>query len=158
MAGWEGRSGGHTRRERGAAAVEAGILVSVLLMPLVLGILQWGDYFWKAQRVDALAPAVPEGWVAGTFTCQGLKDAVASSVVDVVTGLDAGLPVIDEDEVAVTVVDILPEVGVVVQVHVAIEYDDGGLASSVPLPDGGALVTDFTQRLDDVTITDQVCR
>jgi hypothetical protein len=33
----------------------------------------------------------------------------------------------------------------------------GGLASLIPLPGGGSIVTDFSQRLEDVTVTDVVC-
>lgn len=168
MADWEGRSGGTTRAvraggarhrsndERGIAAIEAAILVSILLVPLILGIIQWGDYFWKAQKVDTLAPAVPEGQVAGVFTCEGLQDVVTAAVVDVVAGLDPDLPVVVPEDVVVTVLEVLPEVGVVVQIHLEVVVD--GLSSLVPLPNGGAIITDFTQRFDDVTLSDQVCR
>jgi len=67
-------------RERGAAAVEAALICSALLIPLLLGVITWGDYFFRAQRVDTLAPGVPVGGVAGEFTCQGLKDTVAATV------------------------------------------------------------------------------
>jgi len=52
-------------RERGAAAVEAALVCSALLIPLLLGVITWGDYFFRAQRVDTLAPGVPVGGVAG---------------------------------------------------------------------------------------------
>lgn len=145
-----------TLREHGAAAVETALVVSVLLVPLFLGIVSWGDYFFRAQRVDTLAPGVPVGGVAGSFTCQGLKDRVASTVVDVVGDLDASLAGIDVSDVTVTVVEVLPEVGVIVDIHIETPLV-GGLASLIPLPGGGAIVTDFSQRLQDVTITDVMC-
>jgi Flp pilus assembly protein TadG len=40
------------RTERGAAAVEAG-LVSTILMPLMVGVLVYGNYFWHAQNALA---------------------------------------------------------------------------------------------------------
>jgi Flp pilus assembly protein TadG len=36
------------RAERGAAAVEAG-LVSTILMPLMVGVLVYGNYFWQPR-------------------------------------------------------------------------------------------------------------
>lgn len=105
------------RHERGAAAVEAVLVFSVLLVPLFLGIVTWGDYFWRAQRVDTLAPGVPVGGVAGEFSCQGLKDTVASSVAHAVTQLDVGLGGLDVSDVTVTVVEVLPDVGVTVDIH-----------------------------------------
>lgn len=145
------------RHERGAAAVEAVLVFSVLLVPLFLGIVTWGDYFWRAQRVDTLAPGVPVGGVAGEFSCQGLKDTVASSVAHAVTQLDVGLGGLDVSDVTVTVVEVLPDVGVTVDIHIETTLT-GGLASLIPLPGGGAIVTDFSQRLQDVTVTDVMCR
>ena len=142
--------------EKGAAAVEAALVSSVLLVPLLLGVVTWGDYFFRAQRVDTLAPGVPVGGVAGEFTWQGLKDRVASTVVDVVGDLDASLVGIDVSDVTVSVVEVLPDVGVVVDIHIETPLV-GGLASLIPLPGGGSIVTDFSQRLEDVTVTDVVC-
>lgn len=137
--------------------MEAALVVSVLLFPLLLGVLAWGDYFWRAQRVDTLAPAIPVGNVAGTFSCQALQDEVAASVVSVVNGLDPEIGAIDLSEVVVTLLEVSPEVGVTVQIHIEVGVVSG-LNSLIPLPGGGGLVTDFTQRLDDVRLTDQVCR
>ena len=41
----------HPRPDRGAAAVEGALLISFLLIPLLMGVLTYGDYFWRAQRV-----------------------------------------------------------------------------------------------------------
>ena len=92
--------------ERGAAAVEAALVCSALLIPLLLGVITWGDYFFRAQRVDTLAPGVPVGGVAGEFTCQGLKDTVAATVVGVVQDLDPSLAGIAVEDVTISVVEI----------------------------------------------------
>ncbi|MBA8804113.1 hypothetical protein FB382_002404 [Nocardioides ginsengisegetis] len=136
--------------------MEAGLVVSLLLAPLLVGIIQWGDYFWRAQSVDTLAPAVPTGAVAGTFTCEGLKSAVAAQVASVVNGLNPSGSPMTAAAVLVTVTEVLPSVGVTVDIHV--EAPTSGLASLIPLPGGGALVTDFSQRLSDVTVSSAVCR
>ena len=148
---------GRKRTQRGAAAVEAGIVVSFVLVPLLLGVLTWGDFFWRAQRVDTLAPAVPEGQVFGTMTCQGLKDTVKLAVLNVVDGLNPDLEELDVNDITVTVLELLPDVGVTVEIHIEVPAS-GGLASLVPLPGGGALVTDFTQQLNDVRVSDVTCR
>ena len=142
--------------EHGAAAVETGLVVSVILIPLILGVLQWGDYFWKAQQVDTVTPGVPVGELAAAFTCQGLKDQVATTVAAVVSSLDGSLA-IDASDITVTVIEVLPDVGVTVQVHIEVPATNG-LADLIPLPEGGAIVTDFTQRLDDVKVSDLTCR
>ncbi len=151
--------GTHTRRrttDAGAVAVEAALAMTFILMPLLLGMLQLGDYFWDAQRVDAVTPGVPTGGVAGEFTCDELKDAVAASVVSTIEGLDLDLDPVEVDDVAVSVVEVLPDVGATVQIHIELDTR-GGLASLIPLPSGGSLVTDFTQRLNDVVVTTAGC-
>lgn len=145
------------RGARGASAVEAALVISLLLFPLLMGVLAWGDYFWRAQRIDTLAPAVPEGDVAGTFSCRALQDEVASTVVSVVNGLHPEIGDIDLSEVVVTLLEVSPDVGVTVAIHIEVGAVNG-LASLIPLPGGGGLVTDFTQRLDDVRLSDQACR
>lgn len=144
------------RGERGASAVEAAFVIPLLLFPLVFGVIQLGSYFWRAQEVDTLAPPVRTGAIAGDFSCTALKDLVANEVVSAVNGLDPEMGDIDVSQVTVTVVEILPDVGVTVEVH--IEANTGGLADLIPLPTGGSLVTDFSQRLSDVRITDVTCR
>lgn len=145
------------RPERGAAAVEAGLVVSVLLVPLVVGVLQWGDYFWRAQRVNSMTPPIAAGAIAGTFTCTGLKTAVASEVATTVTALNADLGTISASDVTVTVLEMLPDVGVIVQISVRSDAPTG-LSSLVPLPNDGAMVVEFVQRLNDVKVSDAICR
>ncbi|NYG56385.1 hypothetical protein BJ989_002689 [Nocardioides perillae] len=143
------------REQRGAVAVEAGLVSAVLLLPLLLGTLQLGQYLWGAQRIDAVTPGVPVGLVVGVFTCDALEAEVAAAVAATVVDLGLGVD-LDADDVEVQVVDVDPVVGATVQVHLEVPTT-GGLASLLPLPGGGALVTDFSQRLDDVTLSEGSC-
>lgn len=151
------RPRGRQRAERGAAAVEGALVLSFIVLPLLIGVIHFGTYFWGAQRVDAVTPGLPVGSIAGDYGCQQLKDAVAATVVDVVQGLDPSLIGVELSDVTVTVVEILPDVGVDVQVRVETGVA-GGLADLFPLPGGGNLVTEFTQRLTDVRLDTTVCR
>ncbi len=155
------------RSERGAASVEAAITVTTILAPLLIGALFWGNWFWQAQRVDPLASGVPLDGIVGTFSCEQLVDAVKTTVVsnlnsnpvvvqasDPVTGDPLQLDVTD---VAVEVVKVLPTVGAYVSVSVSLPAVDN-LAGLVPLPDGGALVSEATYRLNNVVVTSESCR
>lgn len=145
------------RSERGAVAVEGGLVMGFVLLPLLLGMLQLGQFFWDAQRVDAVTPTVPEGVVVGTLTCAALEAQVADGVLDAVRTLAPDLAgSLDPQDVDVVVVTVLPEVGVTVRVHLVVPATSG-LASLFPLPGGGALITDFTQHLDDVALSTASC-
>lgn len=151
----------HARREdapqRGAVAVEAALVLSFFVIPLLLGVLAWGEYFWRAQKIDTHAPRIPAGMLLGTFSCAGLVSEVQTTVAGIVTDLDPSSPVSPSD-VAVEVVEQLPDVGVVVRISVRSSVVSS-VTSLIPLPDGGSVVTDFTQRLDDVVISPtEVCR
>jgi len=133
--------------------VEAG-LVTTVLMPLLLGVLLFGNYLWQAQKVDAYAVRIPAGAVQGSgLTCNELVDRVKATVVDSVNGLGDVAP-IDLSDVTASVVQVLPTVGAVVKVSVRVPV--ATMAASM-LPGGGAVVTDTLVRLDDVTLTTQSC-
>ena len=146
-----------SRGERGAAAVEAGLFISVILIPLVLGVITYGSYFWQAQKVEPLASRLPLQDIVGTFNCAQLVDRVKTTVKNAlpsVTGLvGSDLPL---DAIGVTVVDVLPSVGVDITVSVGLQtsFDLAGL---LPLPNGGKLVSEATYRLDNVKLTTAGC-
>jgi hypothetical protein len=114
------------RDERGAAAVEAG-LVTALLSPLLLGLLGTGQLLWGLQDTHAYQPAVDQAQVAGRYLdCRSLLDAVRQSVLvnadNLAGGRDLGL-----DDVTAEVTDFVPDqVGVDVRVSVRVR-DDGAL-------------------------------
>ena len=141
------------RSERGAAAVEAG-LVTTFLMPLLLGIMFFGNYFWHAQKADAYPVRIRSGAIQGSgLTCQELVDRVKATVVANAANLADSTP-IDLADVTADVVEVLPTVGAVVRVSVRTNVDS---PLSSFLPDGGALVSDTLVRLDDVTLTTTSC-
>ncbi len=145
-----------SRAEGGVAALEAG-LVTTFLMPLLLGVLFFGIYFWRAQQGEVYDPRLPSGTFAGqTLTCQTLLSQVESDVVALVNSTnDSTAPDIDLSNVTGAVTEVLPDGGAVVEVTISVPVVPmfGSL-----LPNGGNLVTETTMRLDDVVVTDGTCR
>jgi hypothetical protein len=144
------------RSERGVAALEAG-LVTTFLMPLLLGVLYFGAYFWHAQQGEVYAPRLPSGSYAGqTLTCQSLLSAVESDVVAAVNAAnDTSAPDIDLSNVTAAVTEVFPDGGAVVEVTISVPVAP---AMGSFLPNDGNLVTETTMRLDDVVVTDGICR
>jgi hypothetical protein len=145
------------RGERGAVAVEAALFLSVVLIPLLLGVITYGMYFWKAQQAQPLSQRLPLQSIVGQFNCAQLVDRVKTTVQNAlpsVSGLFNGqLPLTD---IGVTVVNVLPTVGVDISVSITIP---GGtqLGGLLPLPNGGSIVSEAVYRLDNVTLTTAGC-
>ena len=143
--------------ERGAVAVEAALFLTVVLIPLLLGVVTYGMFFWKAQQVAPLSQRLPLDSIVGQFNCAQLVDRVKTTVQNALpslTGLVQGpLPL---TAIGVSVVNVLPTVGADVSVSITIPAGNtlGGL---LPLPNGGNVVTEATYRLDNVTLTTAGC-
>lgn len=114
-----------------------------------------GEKLWRAQKVDAYALRIPGGAVSGTnLTCSELVDRVRSTVVHNVNNLDDSLPDIGVEQVVVDVVEVLPAVGVVVEVGITSSTVD---SSAEGLPAGGDLVSEATLRLSHVSLSTGSC-
>ena len=144
------------RADDGAAAVEAALVLSFFLVPLLLGVLYWGQYFWKAQAADELSPRIPSGAIVGKFTCDELVARVKDTVVGILPGTTESLGLDPVSDITVRVVEVLPTVGAIVTVSVSVPLVDQ-VASFLPLPNEGRLVSEFTIRLDNVVVTTEVC-
>ena len=149
MRPWSNRA----RAERGAAAVEAG-LITTFLMPLMMGVFVYGNWFWQLQDVPALTAHAPYGGIQGSgLTCQGLIDRVEATVLANAATVGGAIP-IDADDVTVTVLEVLPVVGAIVKVEVSATVDSSFTAI---LPDGGRVHSETTVRLDNVTLNVASC-
>jgi len=152
-----GGSRGYAAGERGAAAVEAGLLISFVLVPLLLGVLYYGSYFWRAQHVAAYAPRLPQAGVTGELSCSELVARVKQLVLGGVDDADRALGEhLGLDDVAVDVVRVLPTVGADVRVSLVVPAVSETLAW-LPLPHGGDLVSDVLVRLDNVSVSTTSC-
>jgi hypothetical protein len=153
----------HTRHrtQAGAAAVETAILVSAVLVPLLLGVLYYGFFFWKAQAVPTLDPDIDQAGFVGTY-CVGalpqLLSRVETAVLVAIENVDegAGLP-IQLSDITATVVSYVPDgLGVDIKVSVTLPALAETLAF-LPLPNDGNVVSDAMVRLQNVRISTGSC-
>jgi hypothetical protein len=146
---------------RGAVAVETALLLSFLLAPLLLGVLYYGAYFWKAQSAPVLDTSIDQAGFVGTF-CTGrlpeLVDRVRSAVLLNVQNLDQGtaLPV-SLGDITATVVGYVPDgLGVDVAVSITSKVLSHTL-SILPVPGDGSITTDAMIRLENIKISTGSC-
>lgn len=145
------------RGEPGAAAVEAALFLTIIVVPLLLGVLTYGMYFWKAQKAEPLAARLPLSSIVGEFNCAELVDRIKTTVQNALPSVsdlfDGLLPL---EDIGVTVIDVLPTIGVVVEVSITLPALDG-LGGLVPLPNGGSLISEATYRLENIKLTTAGC-
>jgi hypothetical protein len=135
----------HPRNQRGAIIVEAALVLSLILFPILIGVFTLGERLWHMQKVDPYEPRVASSQVVGSFTCTDLVSRVETTVTNNIAGL--GVP-IDPSWVKAQVVEVLPDVGVLVEVQVTVPPPDGT---------GAPVVTDATIQLDNATVTTSLC-
>ncbi|MBB6626557.1 hypothetical protein H5V45_04385 [Nocardioides sp. KIGAM211] len=155
------RRGSPPRVERGAAAVEAALLLGAVLAPLMVGVLYYGLFFWKLQSVPTLDPNLDQSGFVGSYCATQrtqLADRVRAATLVSVQNVDegSGLPISLED-IVVTVLDYVPgSLGVSVQVSITAPVLEETL-SFLPLPDDGNVVSDSVVRLENVMISSESC-
>lgn len=141
--------------ERGAIAVEAAVLIGFVLIPLMLGVISYGSYFWQAQRVSPLASRLPLDGIVGQFTCAELVDRVKTTVQSALPQIDGLTGPLPLSSIGVQVVDVLPTIGVDIKVSISVPLT--GSLSLFPLPGGGNLLSDASYRLDNVQVSTTSC-
>jgi hypothetical protein len=150
-------STGSSRGERGAAAVEAALFLTVVLLPMVLGVITYGSYFWQAQKVAPLSARLPLDDVVGEYDCAQLIDRVKTTVQNALPNVSGAIGgVLPLEDIGVTVVNVLPSVGVDIALSISVPAV-GQLGGLLPLPNGGNLLSEATYRLDNVKLTTAGC-
>jgi hypothetical protein len=93
--------------------------------------------------------------VGYNLTCDQVVSLVKQAVVDQSATLaHPGAPTIGLDQVAVEVVEVLPDLSAVVNISVTTDVDE---SLSSWLPNDGQIVTDASMRLENVTLSTSVC-
>lgn len=133
------------RDQRGAAVVEAALVISFLLVPILVGVIKFGFLIWDQQKQPPYDARLAPSEIIGRFDCAELVDRVKRTVVGNSAALDAPL---QAESVAVQVVEATPTVGVLVEVRVHVPAAYGT---------GNPLVTEAASRLSHVTLTTETC-
>jgi hypothetical protein len=133
--------------------VEAALMISVLLMPLMLGVFYYGYFLWKAQSQPLLDPNVDQAAFVGEICGGELLARVSQAVLVTAENLDDGtrLPIKLQD-VTATVVSAVPSgLGVDIRVSISAPVLQEKL-SFLPLPNNGRIVSDAFIRLENVRL------
>jgi Flp pilus assembly protein TadG len=137
---------GARKSQSGAAALEFGLIVGTVLIPLVLGIIQYGWYFYVAQTTGGAAThvarrmAVGDCWGSGqalSFVQNEVASAQATFAVDVSppapTSTTNTTAVIGSTQLTVTVTS------------------KGDLVGFLPMPNGGTVSRTVRTMIEDTT-------
>lgn len=133
------------RSQRGAAVVEAALVISFFLVPMLAGVLTLGEKLWQAQKHGPYEPRVAPSQIIGVFGCTEIVDRVQTTVANNIAGL--GVPV-QTDWVSARVVEVTPTAGVLVETTVTVPPADGS---------GDPYVVDAALRLENATVTAETC-
>lgn len=153
------------RTERGAAAVEGGLVSAFILGPLLVGILFFGNLFWKEQPSSLYPPRLNQSMATGICSETQIAGRVASAAAESIyalnrttlDGLLDGLGVPEEGRVQyiaenflTTTVTSLGSVGA--DVDVELNLPPTGFLGGVA-PGSQATVRDVRQRLTNVSVS-----
>jgi Flp pilus assembly protein TadG len=129
------------RRERGAAAVEFALIFGFLLVPLTMGLLEYGWYFYTSQVTGSATRETARRLSVGDCTASGKAQAYArqtSGFKDLT--LTFGTPAAQNNT--------QPPVGDVMRVTAT---TNGALFTFLPLPNGGQVIREVDSRVEDTT-------
>jgi hypothetical protein len=155
------RGGLRGRNERGTAAVETALLVSAVLAPLLIGVLYYGLFFWKAQAVTTLDPSLDQSGFVGTFCDSQIPQLLArvqTAALVAIENVDegTGLP-FHLSDITATVISYVPgQLGVDIKISVVLPVLANTLAF-LPLPNDGNVISDAMIRLQNVRISTGSC-
>jgi hypothetical protein len=125
--------------------VEAALVISFLLFPILVGVVKFGFLIWDQQKQPPYDARIAPSEIIGRFDCAQLVDRVKTTVVNNVAALDTPL---SADSVVVDVVEATPAVGVLVEVEVRLPAESAA---------GSPVVAEAASRLSHVTLTTETC-
>lgn len=125
--------------ESGAAALEFGLIVGAVLVPLLLGVIQYGWYFYVAQTTGGAATHVTRRLAVGDCWGSGqalgfVKNEVASNANQTTLTMSPtsnSAAVIGTTQLTVTVTS------------------DGDLVGFLPMPNGGTITRTVSTMVED---------
>ena len=129
------------KTESGAAALEFGLIVGTILIPLLLGVVQYGWYFYVAQTTGGAATHVTRRLAVGD--CWGSGEALAFVKNEVAS---------DPNQTALALTPATnsgAEIGAT-QLNVTVT-SDGDLMGFLPMPHGGTITRSVSTMIEDTT-------
>jgi len=126
----------HRRDERGAEAVEFA-LIAIPFLLLMLGIIQYGFYFWTAETTNSSARETARRIVVGDCWNASQMDAFARNGAPMTTSVAAS-----------PAPSTSMQVGDTVTVTVTSHADLLGL---IPVPDGGNITRSYVARMENTS-------
>jgi len=138
------RTRGSKRRRRGesgAAAVEFALIFGFLLVPLVMGLLEYGWYFYTSQVTGAAARDTARRLTVGDCQASGAAQTYARQTSGITTlTLTFGSTSTQDNT--------LPTVGETLRVQAS---TNGALFTFLPLPNDGQITREVDSRVEDDT-------
>ena len=135
------RGSRRSRREGGAAAVEFALIFGFLLVPLTMGLLEYGWYFYTSQVTGSAARDTARRLTVGDCQASGAAQAYARQTSGIKTlTLTFGTTSTQNNT--------LPPVGDTLRVQAS---SDGGLFTFLPLPNDGQITRQVDSRVEDDT-------
>jgi Flp pilus assembly protein TadG len=132
------------RSQRGASAVEFA-LISIPLLTLLLGLLQYGWYFFAAQSASSGAREATRQLVVGDCTTGSEAESFARTQANL-SDLTLAFGEPGADAVTVDNAGTLPDIGDTLRVRVNV---DGGIIGFLPMPNSGQIVRVVDARVED---------
>lgn len=133
--------------ERGASAVEFALVFSFVVLPLLLGIVQYGYHYWALETASATAREAARRMAVGTQ-----EACTTAEAVDRLRGPAVG----SSTPTATVSYSGSRAVGNTVVVTVSLQSLDIGLPV-LPLPNGGQITQVARARIENVPAVDLAC-
>jgi Flp pilus assembly protein TadG len=128
------------RNQHGAVAIEFAIILPVLAT-LMLGMVQYGYYFFATQSASSAAREAARRLVVGDCQATGSAQSFARN-----QAMLSSLTLVYGDATSNTMNNVLPDVGRVVRVKVAAS---GDILGYLPMPNGGAITRTVDALVED---------
>lgn len=140
------------RREDGAAALEFGLVVPIIVL-MIFGIIQYGYLYWSLQTAAATAREATRQLIVGTDPTCTLANAVLMAAGPAVGGTPTATPVYRDGGGAVVAA---PVEGGTVSVAVSFRTLDMGIPI-LPIPADGTVTQEVTNRVENVPAVPMSC-
>ena len=129
------------RDESGVAALEFGLLAGTIFLPLLIGLLQYGWYFYVAQTTGGAASHVARRMAVGD--CWGSGEALAKAKAEVASDPD------DTTLVVTPTANAGAALGAT-QLTVTVTAD-GDAVGFIPMPNSGTISRTVSTMIEDTT-------